>query len=38
MCSIHEILKSNSERLKEIREGSWKIEKEMGLCNINKRI
>jgi hypothetical protein len=38
MRSVHEILKGNSKRLKEIRKGSWKIEKEMGLCNINKRI
>jgi hypothetical protein len=38
MHSIHEILKRNSIRLKEIRKGSWKIDKEMGLCNINKRI
>jgi hypothetical protein len=39
MHSVYERLKINYERLREIKEGSWNIEKEiMGLSNINQKL
>jgi hypothetical protein len=39
MHSIYERSKSNCERLREIKEGSWNAEKEiMGLSSINQKL
>jgi hypothetical protein len=38
MHLVHKILKNNCERLREIKEGNWNREREMGFSDINHNI